>query len=201
MSSRHTPRHRATARRPLLRAVSGAALATVTVVLLVGGQGSLALWKASATLPTASTASGALRLVANPGCGGWRFTQTGGPAAWQGTSYPASTTNANGTQYVEPHDRLTQTCTYRLSATGEHLRATIALTQATISSSAATTAGVAASATYTVNGAAATSVTELDDNASLVATIVLTVPDPVSTLQGTSLTVGGATVSLQQVHA
>lgn len=196
MSPRHTPRHRAERCRRLPRAVTGAATAVVAVVLLVGAQGSLAGWQATRSVAGASVRAGALGLSPSPGCSTWTFTRTGGPASWVGTTYPAATTDASGTQYLEPGDALTMTCTYALRAVGAHLRGAFEVTQP-----AGAPAGVSATATYAVGGASRSTFTDADDGATVVATVTLDVPSTLTTVQNSSFTLSGVTVTARQVHA
>jgi alternate signal-mediated exported protein len=194
--SPHAPRHRAATRRRLPRAAVGAVVATVAVVLLVGGNGSLAFWRSARSMSGASPASGALALTPNPGCTSWTFTQTGGPSAWSGTAYPAATTTTAGTKYVEPNDTLSATCTYTLKAVGTHLRGSFTLVQPSGAPSGAT-----ATATYTVGGAAQTTFTAADNGKAVVATLTLALPSTTTSSQGASFTLSGASISARQVHA
>lgn len=195
MSCRHTLRHRAVRRR-LPAAVAGPLAAVVLVVLLLGGQGSFASWQATRTVAGGPVSSGALALTASPGCTAWTFTRTGGLQSWVGTTYPAAATNASGTQYLEPGDALTSTCTYTLRAVGEHLRGTFAVSQPS-----GMPAGVTATATYTVGGASQSMFTDADNGKAVVATLTVEVPSTVTTLQGTSSTLSGVSVTARQVHS
>jgi alternate signal-mediated exported protein len=192
----HTPRHRAATRRRLPRAASGAVVATVAVVLLVGPSGSLAYWRTAGSIPGGSPGAGALALTPNPGCTAWTLTQTGGPSGWTGSSYPGSATNAATTKYVEPNDTLNATCTYTLKAAGTHLRGAFTLVQP-----AGAPAGATATATYTVAGATQTTFTAADNGKAVVATVTLTLPSTSTATQGGSFTLSGASISAKQVHA
>lgn len=130
MMSTPTPRHRAATVRRLPRAAVAAVAAAVAAVLLLGGQGSLAFWTSSAPLSSTSLSSGSLILTAQTptggtqGCTSWTLTQTGGTA----TGSPGSTAVPT---YLQPHDVLSQTCTYRLTATGTHVKGTIKVSTGT----------------------------------------------------------------------
>lgn len=168
----------------------------VAVVLLMGTPGTLAYWRSASSVPGATIEAGALALTPSPGCSPWTFTRTGGLPTWVGTTYPAATTDASGTQYLEPGDQLTSTCTYTLVATGAHLRGTFAVTQPS-----GMPAGVTASATYTLGGVSRATFTEDDDGKTLVATLTLDVPTTVQGLAGTTFTLSGVTVTARQVHS
>lgn len=195
MRSAYTPRHRATTDRRLPRVASGAVVAAVVVVLLVGTNGSLALWRATSTVKGGTVGSGGLGLTGS--CSAWTFTQTGGPGAYVGSTYPGSSP-ATGTSsgLIEPNDTLRSTCTYTLRAVGEHLRGTLAVTQP-----GGAPAGTTATATFTVGGVTQSTFTDADNGKTVSAVVTLTIPNAVSTLQGTSFTLTGATVTATQVHA
>jgi hypothetical protein len=61
----------------------------------LGTNGSLAFWRTSGTVAGGNVGSGALGLTPAPGCTARRFTRTGGPSAYEGTTYPGRTTNGS----------------------------------------------------------------------------------------------------------
>jgi alternate signal-mediated exported protein len=101
------------------KSYKGAAAAAAGGVLLLGGAGSLAYWSSTQTVPGGTINSGSLAL-STPTCGGWTLDtlETGPPATF-----------TDGDPLV-PGDVLTKTCTFTISATGNHLRATLGVTEA-----------------------------------------------------------------------
>lgn len=167
MSSPHTPRHRAAARRPLPRVGLGAAAVAVVGVLLLGGQGSLAKWAGSATDKPGSFTTGKLSLTPKSGhgadgCDGWTFSQTGG----------TSTGAVTASTPLQPGDVIVDNCYYTLTAQGGHLAGTVG-----VSSSSLPAGYASVSATYVVNGRSGAAFTSADDGQQVQATIAITI-DP-----------------------
>ena len=196
MISLQTPRHRAATRRRLPRVAVGAIVAAVAAVLLLGTNGSLALWRTSGTVAGGNVGSGSLALAPNPGCTAWKFTRTGGPSAYNGTAYPGAATDGTTTKLVQPNDTLTTTCTYTLTAAGTHLRGAFVLAQP-----GGAPAGATATASYTVGGASQSTFTAGDNGKAVVATVTLDISSSVTGLQGSSFTLTGASITAKQVHA
>lgn len=198
MITRPAPRHRASTSWSPSRAASGAVVAAVAVVLLLGTDGSLALWRAGSTLAGASVSAGGLGLTG--GCSAWQLTQTGGPATYVGSTYPgASPATGTSSAYLEPNDTLRATCSYTLRAVGEHLRGTFRVVAPT-----GAPPGTTATATYTVGGASRATFTEADDGSPVSVVVTLTIPSALAVSdgrQGTSFTLSGASITATQVHA
>lgn len=135
------------------RTTRGVLAAGAGVALLVGGGGTLAWWNDAETVPGGlSIDSGVLTLGA-PDCGaGWVLD------AGTATEEPYVA------QLLVPGDTLTKTCTIDLTASGEHLEATLALDAPTwdVSSDGALTGELAASSSFVVNGVSTATVTEAD---------------------------------------
>lgn len=121
MSSRTAPRHRAAARRRLPRVALGAAVATVAVVVLLGGSGSLAFWRSNVTVSGGSLKTGTLALTpSTPSCS-WSLTQTGGTVSGAPSPNPLPYTG----QPLQPNDTVVGTCTTTVQGTGDHLTAQV----------------------------------------------------------------------------
>ncbi|MDT9592522.1 alternate-type signal peptide domain-containing protein [Nocardioides zeae] len=88
------------------KTTKGALAAGTAAVLLLGGAGSLAYWTDTATTDGTTIQSGHLKLTDQDCDGGWKL--------------DGDTAYAN--QLLVPGDSLTQTCTYRVSVAGEHLK-------------------------------------------------------------------------------
>jgi alternate signal-mediated exported protein len=152
------------------KSTKGALAATTGAVLLLGGAGSLAYWNAAATVAGGTINSGRLSLTDSTAGGGCSA------ANWtiDTAESPSGVTFNTSTDTVVPGDVLTKHCTYVINGSGTHLRATIAAAGGAASgalSSALTTAG-----SFTVGGAAATSVTSADNGKTLDAAISVTFP-------------------------
>jgi len=120
MSSRSTPRHRATTSRRLPRAVVGAVVVAVVGVLLLGGRGSFAYWTSARSVTAGSQTAGSIALSA-PSCGSWQLIQTGGIVGGKPSPDPTAYTN----QPLQPNDVLTLTCTSKLTLAGDHVAGTV----------------------------------------------------------------------------
>jgi alternate signal-mediated exported protein len=132
--------------------------------------------------------SGSLSLGA-PDCGaGWTLDG--------GTPYT--------TQQLVPGDTLTKVCTIDLVAEGEHLGADLAIATPGWDTTNPLTDELAASATFEVNGAAVTHVTDADDTGTdeIEATLVVTFDGPAATnaSQSLSAVLNAVTVSATQTH-
>jgi len=151
------------------KSTKGALAVGTAALLLVGGAGTLAFWTADETTPGGTIDAGHLDLVVdgtNAGCGAWSL-DSGESAAgtWSG-----------GDPLV-PGDVLSKTCAFTIDAQGNHLRATVDVSDPDVTGDLA--AGLVVDATdITVDGVAATSFTELNDGDPLGVTITVTFTDP-----------------------
>jgi len=102
----------------LKKSTKGALAAGTAALLLLGGAGSLAYWTGEGTVSGGKITSGRLALepTTTP-CTGW--TLDGGDA------FDPTTAK------VVPGDTLTKSCSYTLTATGDHIAGTIEATQPT----------------------------------------------------------------------
>jgi alternate signal-mediated exported protein len=120
------------------KASKGALAISTAGVLLMGGAGSLAYWSDAGTVAGSSITSGHLKLT-NASCTGWKFDGSAG----------ASYTPATNT--VVPGDVLTQICTYKVDAKGEHITASFNVEGGALTGAAGLTPDLAVVATYQVN--------------------------------------------------
>lgn len=168
----------------------GAVAAGAAAVLLMGGAGSLAYWTASGTITGGSVTSGHLKLEAD---------DTG---TWELNGSPVSSIS---TVRIVPGDELVFTGSYTIDAAGDNLQADVAVTGAT--ESGALAAYVDTDLDYTVDGNAATSITEANDGDTLEATVTVDFPfgtaaDNASNVAGgLSLNLANVAVTLTQTDA
>jgi alternate signal-mediated exported protein len=148
------------------KTAKGAVAAAAGVVLLLGGAGSLAYWTDSATVDGGAINSGHLQLLTddtNPGCSAW--TLDGGDPYDPDTSL------------VVPGDTLTESCTFTLSATGDHMQGTVEASAADITGDNALADDLEVSVSgITLNGTEATTFTEANDGQTLGVDVTVTLP-------------------------
>lgn len=166
----------------------GALAAGAAAVLLLGGAGTLAFWSDTADVPGGSITSGSLALGA-PDCdAGWTLDG--------GTPYTD--------QLLVPGDTLTKVCTVDLQATGEHLGATLGIATPTWGASNALTGELTADATFTVNGASATTVTEADDTGTdeieATVSVVFNGPSATNASRELNAVLNDVTITATQTH-
>lgn len=147
------------------KSTKGAVAAGGAAVLLLGGAGSLAYWTASGSVDGGSITSGTLTLSAGT-CGDWTYADT------------------STVSLIVPGDTVTKTCSFTISATGDHLEATLDAPDSvnyTTSGNDATTLSLTASASYAVAGTPVASdgtgtITSANDGDTLTATFKVTFP-------------------------
>ena len=166
----------------------GSIAAAVAALLLTGGAGTLAYWNDTEQVPGGPISSGELAL-GTPACGvGWVL--------------DGGTTLTN--QLIVPGDVLTKTCTIDLVARGEHLGADLTVGTAAFATPNALTAQLRPSASFTVNGATRTHVTDADDTGTgeIVATISVVFDGPAATNASQNLTapLNSVAVTAVQTH-
>lgn len=170
------------------KTAKGAIAAAAGVVLLLGGAGSLAYWSSSADVDGGTITSGHLQLLTdttNPGCSPW--TLDGGDPF----------TSAS---LVVPGDTLTESCTFTLSATGDHMQGTVVASAATMTGDLASALDVAVSG-ITLNGTAASTFTEANDGQALGVDVSVTFnTDSDNTTEDVSAVLQDITVTATQVH-
>ncbi|MBH0053252.1 alternate-type signal peptide domain-containing protein [Salinibacterium sp. SWN139] len=170
--------------------VKGSIAGAAGIALLLGGAGTLATWNSSVTVASpGSIAAGTLDIAAGSGStDGWKL----------GT---AATVSSPASFKIVPGDTVTYTKTFNVTATGDNLAATAALGATAItaaSSSAADTALAAAltkSATFTVNGAATSSVVAAAGTQPVVVSVTITYPKSATAGAENSSKLGAASLS------
>lgn len=107
------------------KSTKGAFAAGTAAVLLMGGAGTMAFWTADAEVGGVAVTAGELKIVEDDcDTAVWTFdAQEDVPGK---TYVPA-------TDLIVPGDILTKTCSFEVQATGEHLRAELAVTNPALS--------------------------------------------------------------------
>lgn len=169
------------------KSTKGALAAAGAALLLVGGVGSLAYWSASQTVEGVEVTAGELELSALE-CDGWVFDTGEDEAGAEFTGQP-----------IVPGDVLSNSCTGTLTAVGEHLRASFAMTGGALSGALASSITPALAAT--VGGNAVTEVTEANDGQTVALTASLTFNTTSdNTTQELAAALSDIVITLQQVH-
>jgi alternate signal-mediated exported protein len=171
------------------KSTKGALAAAAAGTLLLGGAGSLAFWNATATVDGSTVNAGSLVLDGED-CSDWVLDNgevVGG---------------ADLADSIVPGDQITKTCTYTITATGDHLRATLDADGGDETGSLAGVVTVTPS--FDVGGSPVTEITEDNDGDTLTAKIVLDFPygataDNTSQLGNLDLT--DYVVTATQVHS
>lgn len=169
------------------KSTKGAIAAGAAAVLLLGGAGSLAYWNADGNLAGGSITAGELKLTAAD-TGSW-------------TLNGSAVTDIAAVRVV-PGDELEYTGTWTIVATGDNLQADLTTTAPTASGGLAS--HVTTDATFEVEGAAVTSITDDNDGDELSATIAVDFPfgsAANNASQGQTLNLTGAGVALTQTDA
>ena len=173
------------------KSTKGALAAAVAGVLLLGGGGTLAYWNATAPGTGVSVTAGELK-IANNDCqtADWVF---------DGSEVTADKVYAAGDLLV-PGDVLTKTCSFDITATGEHLRASLAVTNPTLSGALASALTV--DSTFEIGGATVPSeITEANNGNTVDAVITLTfLGASDNTTQALAGPLSDFNIALTQVH-
>ena len=183
------------------KSTKGALAATTAGVLLLGGAGSLAFWSDSLTIGGSTISSGHISLddTTAGDCANAAWILDSGEAVAGAVFDPATST-------LVPGDSISKTCTFDVTASGDHLRATLGATggeEAAPATGEDLSPDVTTTAVFTVAGATATSITEGNDGDELEAKITLSFPYGVvsdNLSQDDSLDLSDYTVALTQVH-
>ncbi|MFS2279881.1 alternate-type signal peptide domain-containing protein [Microbacterium sp. OR21] len=154
------------------KTTKGTIAASAAVLLLLGTGGSLAYWNSSADLGGQTISAGQLKVEQDAAAPVWKITHT--------TGQPTTVTDIAAVKLV-PGDTLEYTGKFNITAQGQNLAFSVNLAKGSIA--AATTGNAAAnaalvtrlanSATFTVNGGAATN-----------AGTVVTINEPTADLNG-----------------
>ena len=172
------------------KSTKGAAAAAAAGVLLLGGAGSLAYWSSSVDVPGGTINSGSLAL-STPACGAWTLDSL--------ESAPG--TYVAGDPLV-PGDVLTKTCTTTITATGNHLRATLGVTGTGFTPVNNLSADLTASAVFTVGANPIPAEITEANNGNVVSAAITVTFDPESGNESQSLgtVLNAVTVTADQIH-
>ncbi len=175
------------------KSTKGAIAAGSASVLLLGGVGTLAYWNDSETVTGTTVGSGQLDL-ALLACGDWQLDGVGGTAG------------DLGSREIVPGDSLVKTCTYTLTAEGDHLEASLDIT--TPSWTGGLASKVTTGATFDVDGAPVTPgvAYPFNDGAPSTITAEFTVDFPFgtgvdNTSQDLTATLGDVTMTVTQTDS
>jgi alternate signal-mediated exported protein len=175
------------------KTTKGAFAAGTAAVLLLGGVGTLAYWNDSETVTGTTVGSGKLDLELLA-CGDWVLDATGGDGG------------PLGTREIVPGDSLTKSCTYTLTAEGDHLEAALDVTEPEWSGDLAD--HVDTTATFTVGAASVAPGTPFpfEDGAPQTVTAAFTVDFPFgpgvdNTSQDVTATLDDVTLTVTQTNS
>lgn len=170
------------------KSTKGAVAAAGAAVVLLGGAGTLAYWNATATVSGGAIQTGELALT-NASCATNWVLDSGEVTA--GVAYVPGTTK------LVPGDVITKTCTYQVTAVGEHLRATVTAPTPAALSSAFTVATPAVQ----IAGTPVTEITEANNGNTISVDLSVTFNGSSdNTTQNLNETLGSVTLTLQQAH-
>jgi alternate signal-mediated exported protein len=178
----------------------GALAAGAAAVLLLGGAGSLAYWTDVETFGGDTIGSGTLALAAAD-CAAWTF-DDGEPT---NASDEGELTNASiygpGSAVV-PGDVLTTTCSYTITAKGDHLRATVEASTSGFVDDADFDGNLSVEvADIAVNGTSATEFTEVNDGQDLTVQLEVAFDGEDTESQALSAELDKITVTAKQIHS
>jgi alternate signal-mediated exported protein len=173
------------------KSYKGAVAAAAAGVLLLGGAGSLAYWSSSVDVPGGTINSGSLAL-STPACGAWTLD----------TLEPAPPVTFTDGDPLVPGDVLTKTCTTTITATGNHLRATLGVTGTGFTPVNELSADLAASAVFTVGANPIPAEITEANNGNVVSAAITVTFDPASGNESQSLgtVLNAITVTANQIH-
>ncbi len=182
------------------KSTKGALAAGSAAVLLLGGLGSVAYWSAEGQVGGATINSGSFTLTDTTvgTCANALWALDAGEDVANEPFTPAS-------DAIVPGDVLTKTCTFKLGAVGNHLRATPTVTTAAAVSGTINPAGnVTVAGTFTNGVTPVAVVTEANNNDILTAKITMTFPlggSVDNTTQIKTAILSNYKVTLNQVHS
>ena len=155
--------------------IKGAIAAAVGIALLMGGASTLAFWNDSANISGGSISAGTLKIDV-----------PGTVPATDGWASGATAIADISTFRIVPGDSITYTKTFTVTATGDNLSATAALTGGAITAASAGAADTALAsyltktATFTVDGVTTSTVNAAAGTQTVVVTTTLTFPNGTS---------------------
>ena len=178
------------------KATKGVLAATLGVLILLAGAGTLAAWTDSKTIAGGNINSGHLAIVTdatNTGCGPWKLDN--------GEQAPYTYTAGDP---IVPGDVLSRDCAYTVRAAGNHLRATVGISAVNFSGTNGNFGGKlnASVSSVKLNGTPVTSFTEADNGATLTASVTVTFDSTAdNTTQNLSTVFDSLTLTATQVHS
>ena len=175
------------------KSTKGALAAGAAAVLLMGGAGTLAYWTADAGVDGIAVTAGELKIV-NDSCANASWT-------FDNAEDVAGKTYAPG-DLIVPGDVLTKTCSFEIRATGEHLRATLDVTDPTRGGSLSG-ANVTIDDSFQIDGTDVADgvITEANDGDVVEASITITfLGSSGNGTQAQNVTLSDFGFALQQVH-
>lgn len=181
------------------KSTKGAIAASAAAVLLLGGAGSLAYWSDDSVVDGGTIATGQISLgdadCAEDGEPEWTFDDG---EAGAGEAYEAGDT-------VVPGDVISKVCTFEITAVGNHLRATLGVSEAGFTELNALSEDLQIDADFEVGGTAVdadTEITEANDGDTVTATISVTLPGSSGNeSQDLGAVLRDITVTATQVHS
>lgn len=167
------------------RSTKGALAGSAAALLLMGGVGTHATWSDGDSVPGTTLGAGHLSLT-DVECNGWLINGD--------LADPTSVKIAPGAE-------LTQVCTFAVDALGAGLKATLSVTNPTVSGDNDLAAALTADATYEdEQGQTIATTTELGNGDEITATITVTLPSGVDeSVQDLDATLDSITVTATQV--
>lgn len=174
------------------KSTKGAFAAATAAVLLMGGAGTMAFWTADADVDGVAVTAGELKII-NDTCADADWTFDEEEAAAGKTYAPAD--------LVVPGDVLTKTCSFEVQAAGEHLRATLDVTNPALSGDLAPSLTLVDSYTIDDVEVADGEITEANDGDVVEVAISVTFNgDSGNTTQTLAGALSAFELSLTQVH-
>jgi alternate signal-mediated exported protein len=176
--------------------VKGAIAAAAGVTLLLTGGGTFAVWTDVQAIPGGNINSGRMALLTdttNTGCAPWQLDS--------GESVPSTYTAGDP---LVPGDVLSRQCRFTIRALGNHLRAGITISSPSFTGTNTNFGGMLTAdvSNLKVNGIAATSFTDDNNNQTLTATVSATFNSAATnTTQNLATALADLTLTATQVHA
>lgn len=176
------------------KTTKGALAAGSAAVLLMGGAGTLAYWSANTSVAGVEVTAGELKIV-NDTCTTANWVFDSGETVANKTYVPA-------TDLIVPGDKLTKTCQFEIRATGEHLRATVDLTNPALSGDLAS--ALTLDSSFQVGGVDLTESDITEGNDGDVVNVVIGVTFNSGSLNPTQTLAGALSqfaIQIDQVHS
>ncbi len=175
------------------KSTKGAFAAGAAAVILLGGAGTLAFWTADTDVDGGEINSGQL-LLSEPDCGDWTL---------DADEAVAGAVFVPGTTQVVPGDVITRTCTFVITAEGEHLRATLGVSDPDFAPANDLADDLTVDADFTIGGNPIPAEITNDYDQNIVTSVVTVTFDSASgnESQDLSTVLDDITITATQVHA